>query len=126
MRYGAVEVSHPHLKQDLKRRRLDSNAGPNPQRQKTTRDEHEIDPADSDGAVVHDSSRVPRRAALGRNYGGIIRHSAGDMGITGDADAAMNIDPLLKSSSGFDRRPRALREGGHQPDHLQFSQDQWE
>ena len=114
--------------QSHKRRRLESNAGPNAQRQKTTRDEHEIDPVDSEGTVVHYLSSAPWRATLGRSGGGGDRHSAGDEGIIGDTNAATNIDPLLESPSGFERRPRALweRERRHQLDQRLLFEDQWE
>ena len=45
------------------RRRLESNAGPYPERQKKTRDEHEIYPADPDATVAHSSSSVRWRGA---------------------------------------------------------------
>ena len=41
---------------------LESNAGPYPKRQETTRDEHEIYPADPDATVAHDSSTMARGA----------------------------------------------------------------
>jgi hypothetical protein len=62
--------------QSQKRQRLDSNVGPNPQRQRTTRDEHEIDSVDSDGTVMHVLSRAPLCATLGRSGGGGGRLSA--------------------------------------------------
>ena len=73
------------------RRRLESNAGPYLERQTTTRDEHEIYPADPEATVVHDSSCVQWRAAPGRSgEGGGDLDCAGDVGIIGDAQAVMS------------------------------------
>ena len=101
-----------------KRQRLESNAGPYPERQKTLRDEHEIYPADPDATVAHDSRSVRWRAVPGRSgEGGSDFDCAGDVGIIGDAQARMSCrvagqDPCSSARQAFAPRAAPGRGGG--------------